>query len=79
YFTLLLLSHGGEELNPVAPWLIERGTWTFIAAKTFGIGLCTATLVVIKNCRGAKTGIGLVALLYFVLLCWHFYLCGRLA
>ena len=46
FFTLLLLSHGGEEANPVALWLLNVGPWAFILAKTIGIGLCTILLVI---------------------------------
>jgi len=78
YFTLLLLSHGGEELNPVADWLLYTGHWAFILTKTVGIGLCTMTLVMIHRFRGAKFGICLVGFLYLLLLGWHFLLMGRI-
>jgi hypothetical protein len=78
FFTLLLLSHGGEEANPVALWLLNVGPWAFILAKTIGIGLCTMLLVMIKNFRGARVGLGIVLAVYLLLLGWHFYLCIRI-
>lgn len=78
FFTLLLLSHGGEEANPIALWLLNVGPWAFILAKTLGIGLCTGLLVMIKNFRGARVGLGLVLAVYLMLLGWHFYLCIRI-
>lgn len=78
FFTLLLLSYGGEEANPVALWLLETGPWAFILAKTLGIGICTVLLVMIKNFRGARLGLGIVLAVYTLLIGWHFYLCLRI-
>lgn len=78
FFTLLLLSHGGEEANPIALWLLNVGPWAFILAKTLGIGACTILLVMIKNFRGARVGLGLVLAVYLLLLGWHFFLCIRI-
>ncbi|MEZ5989938.1 MAG: DUF5658 family protein [Planctomycetota bacterium] len=66
WFTMLLLSHGGEEANPVALFLLELGPWAFVAAKTLGIGLCTVVLVMIKNFRGARFGLGVVLAVYLL-------------
>ncbi len=78
FFTMLLLSYGGEEANPIALWLLETGTWAFVLAKTLGIGLCTILLVMIKNFRGARVGLGIVLAVYTLLIGWHFYLCIRI-
>jgi hypothetical protein len=74
YFTMLYLGLGGEELNPFAQLLIDMGPAAFITAKTVGIGLCTAFLILVKNFKGAKIGIGIVFGIYTLLLGWHFYL-----
>ena len=77
WFTIMLLGIGGEEVNPVANLMLNSGTGTFLFVKTAGIGVCTAVLIMIKNFRGAKLGLGIVVCAYSVLLVWHFYLASQ--
>ncbi len=74
YFTMFFLGVGGQEVNPVAFALLRIGPWAFLVAKTVGIGLCAAYLVLVKKFRGVSLGIGIVLAIYVVLICWHFYL-----
>jgi hypothetical protein len=76
WFTLLFLSHGGEELNPMVQLVLDLGghPWPFLLLKTVGIGCACALLVVTKNFRPARWGMAIVLIGYSVLLCWHLYL-----
>lgn len=74
WFTLLFLSHGGRELNPVVDAILGWGSWPFVLFKTVGIGLCMTFLVLTKNFRAARIGIGIVLVGYLLLLGWHLYL-----
>jgi Domain of unknown function (DUF5658) len=80
WFTLLFLSHGGEELNPVVQLVLDLGghPWPFLLLKTVGIGCACALLVVTKNFRPARWGMAVVLVGYSVLLCWHLFLLQRL-
>ncbi|MHC5065301.1 MAG: DUF5658 family protein [Planctomycetota bacterium] len=78
WFTILFLSYGGSELNPMVDWLLGKGTWPFILAKSLGIGLCVAVLTVTKNFRVARIGLGIVLTGYSLLLGWHLILLYRL-
>jgi hypothetical protein len=74
WFTLLFLSHGGRELNPLVDTILGWGNWPFVVFKTIGIGLCMVFLVLTKNFRAARIGIGVVLAGYGALLGWHLYL-----
>ncbi|GAB4139188.1 MAG: hypothetical protein Fur0037_05290 [Planctomycetota bacterium] len=74
WFTLLFLSHGGQELNPFVESILGWGSWPFVLFKTLGIGICMMFLVLTKNFRPARVGIGVVFAGYALLLCWHLYL-----
>lgn len=78
YFTVLFLSYGGEELNPVVEALLAFGPWPFLLAKSLGVGLCAGFLTVTKNFVAARIGLGVLTVGYLVLLGWHFYLLGHL-
>ena len=80
YFTLLFLSHGGEELNPLVEVLLksEWHPWPFILLKTIGIGLACAFLMIAKHFRSARVGMAFVFVGYSVLLGWHFFLLQHL-
>ena len=79
-FTLLFLSHGGQELNPFVQVVIEFGghPWPFVLLKTAGIGFACMFLVLTKNFRPAQVGLWAVLIGYTVLLGWHLYLVTRL-
>ncbi len=76
WFTLLFLSHGGRELNPVVQVVLDLGghPWPFLWLKTFGIGIACAFLALTKNFRPARIGLWFVFAGYAVLLGWHLYL-----
>jgi hypothetical protein len=70
-FTLLHLSQGGRELNPLMDYLIQRGSWAFLGIKlgTAVIGLFL--LGIHKNFRWVKEGIGVLFLLYAGVIGYH--------
>jgi hypothetical protein len=75
WFTLLFLSYGGRELNPMVESLLQHGgPWAFVVFKTLGIGVCVAFLTVTKNFRSAQIGMGIVLVGYAALLGWHIHL-----
>lgn len=76
WFTLLVLSHGGKELNPVVQSVLDLGghPWPFVVLKTMGIGFACAFLTVTKHFRSARIGLWLVFGGYGALLGWHLYL-----
>jgi hypothetical protein len=76
WFTLLFLSHGGRELNPVVQAVLDLGAhpWPFVLMKTLGIGFACAFLTLTKNFRSARAGLWFVLVGYSVLLGWHCYL-----
>ena len=80
WFTLLFLSHGGTELNPIVQQVLESDwhPWPFVLMKTLGIGLACAFLIMAKYFRPARYGLWFVFVGYSVLLCWHLYLYSQL-
>jgi hypothetical protein len=76
WFTMLFLSYGGRELNPMVDALLQLGyhPWPFIILKTLGIGIAVVLLALAKNFRSARFGLALVLIGYTVLLGWHLYL-----
>lgn len=76
WFTLLFLSHGGRELNPVVQGVLDLDghPWPFLIFKTVGIGIACAFLTVTKNFRPARLGLWFVFGGYSLLLLWHLYL-----
>lgn len=76
WFTLLFLSHGGRELNPIVQGVLDLDShpWPFLIFKTFGIGCACAFLALTKNFRPARIGLWVVLLGYSALLGWHLYL-----
>jgi hypothetical protein len=76
WFTLLFLSHGGRELNPIVQFVLDLGChpWPFVLLKTVGIGCAAAFLMMTKHFRPARLGLWFVSVGYLVLLGWHLYL-----
>jgi hypothetical protein len=76
WFTLLFLSHGGRELNPVVQSVLDLGAhpWPFLLMKTIGIGCACAFLALTKNFRSARFGLWFVLAGYTLLLGWHCWL-----
>ncbi|MCA3009042.1 MAG: hypothetical protein INH34_11770 [Phycisphaerales bacterium] len=81
WFTLLFLSHGGQELNPIVQWLLESEwhPWPFVGMKTLGIGIACMFLAMARNFQAARLGLWTVFLGYTCLLGWHLYLLASLA
>ena len=76
WFTLLFLSHGGKELNPVVQYVLEFEShpWPFVILKTLGIGAACMFLAMTRNFTAARYGLWTVFLGYSALLSWHLYL-----
>jgi hypothetical protein len=74
FFTILFLSYGGRELNPVVQLSLDAGVWPFIWLKSIGIGICLLFLTVTKNFRFARVGLAVIFVGYLLLLGWHGYL-----
>lgn len=76
WFTLLFLSHGGKELNPIVQYVLEFEShpWPFVVLKTLGIGAACMFLAMTRNFTAARYGLWAVFLGYSALLSWHLYL-----
>jgi hypothetical protein len=76
WFTLLFLSHGGKELNPIVQAVLDMGghPWPFVLMKTVGIGILCGFLAITKHFRSARIGLWFVFVGYSVLLAWHLWL-----
>lgn len=74
FFTVLFLSYGGQEINPIVQMALDVGIWWFILLKSVGIGLCLVFLTITKNFWVSRVGLGIVCLGYSALLGWHGYL-----
>ncbi|MCA8943358.1 MAG: hypothetical protein KDB80_12415 [Planctomycetes bacterium] len=77
WFTILLLSFGGKEMNPFIDAVLQMGFWPFIFVKSLGIGTCVAILTLTSRFGIAKVGLGTVLMGYSMLLCWHLVLMER--
>jgi hypothetical protein len=78
FFTVLFLSHGGTELNPLVDFVLGYGTWPFVLVKSIGIGICLLFLTLTKNFLPSRIGLAVVLAGYLLLLGWHLYLTGFL-
>ena len=78
WFTLLVLAHGGRELNPFVQRVLDYGPVPFVAFKTLGIGICVGFLTITKNFGAARIGLSTVLVGYLILLGWHLSLFCRL-
>ncbi|MFH0945207.1 MAG: DUF5658 family protein [Planctomycetota bacterium] len=72
--TLLYLRKGGEELNPVANWMIEQGDLSFVIMKGVLTALCVMFVLLHKNFRYARYAIGVGFSFYFALAIYHIVL-----
>ena len=77
-FTILFLSHGGTELNPIVDQLLQFGLWPFVLTKCLGIGVCVVFLTMTRTFTIARLGLGMVLVGYAGLLGWHLYLLGTI-
>ncbi len=79
FFTMIFLSHGGQEINPFVDMVLRwGGVWLFILVKSVGIGVCIIFLTLTKNFLVSRVGLALVLIGYSALLGWHFHLLGTL-
>lgn len=78
WFTIVFLSHGGQELNPAMDYVLQIGVWPFVFVKSLGIGICVVVLTITKNFRFARIGKAVVISGYTLLLGWHLYLYSHL-
>lgn len=74
FFTVLFLSYGAKEINPVVQMALDVGIWWFVILKSVGIGVCLLFLTMTKNFLVSRIGLGIVCVGYTVLLGWHGYL-----
>jgi len=76
WFTLLFLSYGGKEMNPLVQYVLDLGShpWPFVVLKTLGIGAACMFLTMTRNFTAARYGLWAVLLSYSALLSWHLYL-----
>ena len=70
-FTLIYLSHGGEEANPVMDGLLQVSDWAFLAQKCFVVGLWLVFLTVHKNFKHVRVGLWALLALYTGVLFYH--------
>lgn len=71
FFTVLYLSFGGKELNPIVQVSLDMGLPWFIALKSVGIGICLLFLTLTKNSLLSRIGLAIVFFGYLALLGWH--------
>src|SRR6185436_870099 len=72
--TLIYLGKGGQELNPIAQWLIDRGSLFFVVAKGVVSGLCLLFVMLHKTFRPARVALGIGFAFYFALAGYHLVL-----
>ncbi len=72
--TLVYLGKGGQELNPVARWMIEQGGIFFVVAKGVLSGLCLLFVLLHKNFKPARLALGVGFAFYFALGAYHLVL-----
>jgi hypothetical protein len=71
FFTVLYLSFGGHELNPIVQFSLDGGIWWFISLKSVGIGLCLLFLTLTKNSLFSRLGLAVIFTGYLALIGWH--------
>jgi len=72
--TLVYLGKGGQELNPVARWMIGQSDLFFVLAKGILSGLCLLFVMLHKNFRPARLALGVGFSFYFALGVYHLIL-----
>jgi hypothetical protein len=72
--TLVYLGKGGQELNPIAQWMIDQGGMFFVLAKGILSGLCLLFVMLHKNFRPARLALGIGFSFYFALGAYHLVL-----
>ena len=72
FFTMMWLSRGGREANPVMDFFLDIGPGAFIVQKCFIVGIWLVVLLVHKNFRFARIGLYAALAVYSALLVVHF-------
>lgn len=72
FLTMLWLSRGGKEANPVMDFFLDIGPWAFLLHKCAVVGLWLVVLLVHKNFRFARIGLYASLAAYVVLMLVHF-------
>lgn len=72
--TLVYLGKGGQELNPVAQWMIDQGAVFFVVAKGVLSGICLLFVMLHKNFRPARKALALGFAFYLLLGLYHLVL-----
>ena len=72
FFTMIWLSRGGREANPVMDFFLDIGPAAFIVQKCFFVGFWLVLLLVHKNFRFARFGLYAALAVYSALLIVHF-------
>ena len=72
FLTMLWLSRGGKEANPVMDFFLDIGTGAFLFQKCLVVGIWLVVLLVHKNFRFARLGLYASLAVYAVLMIIHF-------
>lgn len=72
FLTLMWLSRGGREANPIMDFFLDIGPGAFIVQKCFIVGIWLVVLLVHKNFRFARIGLYAALAVYSLLMIVHF-------
>jgi len=72
--TLIYLGKGGQELNPIAQWMIDRGSHFFVLAKGVLSGVILLFVMLHKSFSYARLALGIGFGFYLLLGVWHLVL-----
>jgi hypothetical protein len=72
--TLIYLGKGGQELNPIAQWMIDQGSTFFVLLKGVLSGVCLLFVMLHKNFKPARTALAVGFGFYFLLGVYHLVL-----
>jgi hypothetical protein len=73
-FTVIYLRKGGEELNPIALWMLKQGDVPFVLLKGGLTAVCVLFVMLHKNFRYSRVALGIGFLFYFALAIYHIVL-----
>ncbi len=72
--TLVHISQGGEEVNPLMAHLLDLGTYTFLYEKCAVVGICLITLAIHKTFKLARRSSVFLLCVYSTLAVYHVFL-----
>lgn len=72
FFTMIWLSRGGQEANPVMDFFLDIGPGAFLIQKCIVVGIWLVALLVHKNFRFARIGLYISLFAYAILMLIHF-------